>query len=958
MKIILLFCSALLFFEFGCSGSTTTASKPVNGEEKRGLTSGSNTDWVESTLRRLSLEEKVAQLVVVWTPGNYSSHGSPRWQDLERLVVGRKLGGFVFSIGDVYEYAVQANKLQRLADVPLLFAADLEYGPAMRIRGSTRFPHAMAIGATRNVRYAYEVGKATAEEARSLGIVQNYAPVADVNNNPRNPVINIRSYGDDVKLVSDMASAFVKGTQDAGVIATVKHYPGHGDTDVDTHLGLPTINYNNERFEKIELAPFRDAFKAGAMSVMVGHISAPAFDSVSGIPATVSSRITTNLLRDREGFQGLVVTDAMGMRGISSKYAPAEAAVLALKAGNDLLLMPVDADVAIDAIVAAVKHGEISEERITSSVRKLLQYKKWAGLDTNRYVDIEKVYDAVGSPAHQLLAKEIERKAVTVLGNKNNILPFSKSGDKTILDLALADTEDPAIGKGFNGELMERYANVDFAKIDPRSNMMEYDAALAKVATADIVLIQLQYFVRSGEMTGFLSKEVKEFIAKVQAKGKPCVVISFGNPYLVMDFPKVDAYVCTYGGGDAGEEAAAQIIFGEESASGRLPISIPGVFQFGDGVEYPKQALRDGRPEEAGFNSKILAKVDDVMAQAISDSAFPGAVLLVAKDGIVVHNEAYGAYTYEPSSKLIDNATMYDLASVTKVIATTSAVMRLYDEGKISLEDPIIKYLPAFRQKGKEKITVYNLMVHNSGLPAWRTFYTFCTDPQCVLDSIFSTELIYKTGDSTVYSDLGLITIGKVIEKVTGTTLDKYVDSVFFKPLGMKNTMYNPPAKLIPHIAPTEVDNYWKKTGIAVRGRVHDENAATLGGVSGHAGLFSTASDLAILLQMELNGGTYGGQRFLKEETIRMFTKRQSEKSTRGIGWDTKSLKGYSFVGAQFSDKSFIHTGFTGTSVAVDPTRNLIIVLLTNRVYPTRNNSKLSDVRPKVHNAVVNALTK
>ena len=956
MKILSFACSLLLILGLGCSGSTSTTDRTIDVSQTQHT--GSRTDWVESTLQRLTLEEKVAQLIVVWTPGNYSSHESPRWQDLERLVVGRKLGGFVFSVGDVYEYAVQANKLQRLSDIPLLFAADLEYGPAMRIRGGTRFPHAMAIGATRNLRYAYDVGKATAEEARSLGILQNYAPVADVNNNPKNPVINIRSFGDDVKLVSGMVSAFVKGTQDAGVIATVKHYPGHGDTDVDTHLGLPTINYNRERFEKIELAPFREAFHAGVLSVMVGHISAPAFDSISGIPATVSPHIATALLRDQEGFQGLVVTDALGMKGISSKYAPAEAAIMALEAGNDLLLMPVDADVAIDAIVGAVKRGEISNERINASVRKILQYKKWAGLDTNRYVDIEKVYDAVGSRSHQLLAKEIERKAVTVLGNKNSILPFSKSGTKTILDLAIADVEDPAIGKGFNAELMERYGNIDFTKIDPRSNAMEYDAALAKVAQADIVLIQLQYFVRSGEMTGFLSKEVKEFITKVLAKEKPCVAISFGNPYLIMDFPRVDAYVCTYGGGDVSEEAAAQIIFGEESATGKLPIAIPGVYQFGDGVEYAKQTLREGRPEEAGFNSKMLSKVDDIVVQAISDSAFPGAVLLVAKDGIVVHTEAYGAYTYEPSSKLVDNTTMYDLASVTKVTSTTSAVMRLYDEGKVKLDDPIVKYIPAFGQKGKEKITIYNLMVHNSGLPAWKTFYTFCSDPQCVLDSIFSTELIYKTGDSSVYSDLGLITMGKVIEKVTGSTLDKYVDSVFFKPLGMKNTMYNPPARLIPHIAPTEVDNYWKKTGVAVRGRVHDENAATLGGVSGHAGLFSTASDLAILLQMELNGGTYGGQRYLKEETIRLFTKRQFEKSTRGIGWDTKSLKGYSFVGPQFSEKSFIHTGFTGTSVAVDPTRNLIVVFLTNRVYPTRNNSKLFEVRPKVHTAVINALTK
>ena len=958
MKFLSFVFSIALLLQLGCSGSTNTANAPVIETGHMPLPPVSNADWVETTLARMTLEEKVAQMIIVWTPGNYSSHESQRWQDLERLVSGRKLGGFVFSIGDVYEYAVQANKLQRLSDVPLLLAADLEYGPAMRVRGSTRFPHAMAIGATRNSQYAFEVGKATAEEARALGIIQNYAPVADVNNNPKNPVINIRSYGDDVRLVSEMVSAFVKGSQGAGVIATVKHYPGHGDTDIDTHLGLPTIGYDRERFEKVELAPFREAFSAGAKSVMIGHISVPALDSVTGIPATVSPRITTELLRNEEGFHGLVVTDALGMKGITSKYGPAEAAILAVKAGDDALLMPVDADVAIDAIVGAVKRGEISEARISVSVRKLLECKKWAGLDTNRYADVEKVFDVVGSKPHQLLAREIARKAVTVLGNKNSLLPLSKSQDKKILDLVFADTEDPAAGKGFHGELAERSPNADFVKIDPRSNALDFDGALAEAAAADIVLFQLQYYIRSGEMTGFLPKEVRELINKIIASGKRCFAVSLGNPYLVTDFPKIESYVCTFGGGDAGEEAAVQVIFGEEPATGRLPITIPGVYQFGDGVEYAKLALRDGKPEEAGFDANRLLKVSDIIEEAIRDSAFPGAVLLVAKDGIIVHNEAYGTYTYEPSAKLVEPTSMFDLASVTKVTSTTSAVMRLYDEGKLKLDDPIVKFYPAFGQKGKDKITVYNLMVHNSGLPAWKTFYTYCNDPQSVLDSVFASELIYKTGDSTLYSDLGLITMGKVVEKITGTTLDKYVDSVFFKPLGMRNTMYNPPAKLIPRIAPTEVDNYWKRTGIAVRGRVHDENAATLGGVSGHAGLFSTASDLAILLQMELNGGTYGGQRFIKEETLRMFTTRQSDRSTRGIGWDTPTLKGYSFVGHQFSAKSFIHTGFTGTSVAVDRSRNLIVVFLTNRVYPTRNNSKLFGVRPKVHDAVINALLK
>jgi len=324
---------------------------------------------------------------------------------------------------------------------------------------------------------------------------------------------------------------------------------------------------------------------------------------------------------------------------------------------------------------------------------------------------------------------------------------------------------------------------------------------------------------------------------------------------------------------------------------------------------------------------------------------------------VIAHEKAYGAYNYGLYAKRVGPQTMFDLASVTKVISTTSALMRLVEEGKIKLDDPVVKYFPQFGEKGKEKITIYNLMVHNSGLPAWRRFYEFCSTPECVLDSIFASPLIYRTGDSTLYSDLGLITTGKIIEKASGTTLDRFVDSVFFKPLGMNHTMYNPPKHLWGRIMPTEVDTFWRKTGKAVLGTVHDENAWVLGGVSGHAGLFSTAPDLVVLMQMLLNGGTYSGQRYLKAETIRLFTTRQSEKSTRGIGWDTKNPT-RSWAGTLLSNKTFLHTGFTGTSVAADPERNLIVIFLTNRVHPTRASGKINEVRPKLHDAIVRALDK
>ena len=912
-------------------------------------------DWVESTLKRLSLEEKVAQLVFPSALGTYHAQDSDPWRELEKYVVTRKVGGLVLSVGDVYEYALMVNKLQKVSDVPLLIGGDFEYGAAMRVHRATMFPRAMAIGATRNPGYAYEVGRVTAVEGRALGVHQNYAPTIDVNNNPKNPVINTRSYGDDVKLVTEMGSAFVRGTQDGGMIATVKHFPGHGDTDVDTHLGLVTLNFDKKHFESIEFPPFRAAIKAGAKSVMVGHISLPAYDTIKGIPATVSPRIMSDLLRKDFGFDGLVVTDAMRMRGVASKYGPGEASVLAIKAGTDIVLMPADIDLAIDAIIAAVRRGEISEERIDASVRRVLQAKQGVGLDQDRMVNVGKISSVVAMRGYEMLAAEIARRAVTVLGNKHDILPLSPLDTKKIADIEVADTEDPKNGRLFHSLLRDRRQNIDFAKIDPRSNDAEYDAALKSAKGAEIIICQLNLFTRSGEMTGFISRRQKDFLTHAFTLGKPVILISFGNPYIVMDLPKVDAYVCGYSEAEVMQQAVAEVLFAESPAQGKLPITIPGVYKFGDGVEYPLTRLRHGLPEEVGFIRDSLDVVDRIVNQAISDSSFPGAAMVVVKDGVIAHEKAYGSFDYEPYSKRVDLNTMFDLASVTKVISTTSAIMRLVGEGKIKLDDPVVKYFPKFGQHGKEHITLYNLMVHNSGLVGWARFFVYCKTPQQLVDSVFASRLMYKTGDSTLYSDLGLITVGKIIEKVTGTKLDRYVDSVFFKPLGMTNTMYNPPKQLWSRVMPTEVDTFWRKTGIAVHGTVHDENASVLGGVSGHAGLFSNASNLAILLQMELNGGVYGGKRYLKEDVLRKFTARQSPKSSRGIGWDTKiSPRGWS--GKLLSEKTWLHTGFTGTSVVTDPTRNLIVVFLTNRVYPTRENQKIGSVRAKVHDAIVRSL--
>lgn len=919
-----------------------------------GRDSAPEVNWVDATLAGMTVEEKVGQLFIVWTTSYYMPDDSRRWLELTRYAKEKNVGGFYFSLGGLYEFPIHANKLQSMAKVPLLITVDFEWGSGMRIGQATTFPRAMAVGATRDTMLAYRMGRAIAQEARALGVHQNYAPVADVNNNPKNPVINTRSFGEDPLLVSAMTRAMIRGEQEGNLIATVKHFPGHGDTDIDTHLELPSLHLTRSRMDSIELVPFKDAISNGVMSVMTAHIHTQAFDGPDSIPATASRNVITRLLKEEMGFGGLIVTDAMAMRGMTNMYTPGEAAVKVFAAGADMLLMSPDTDEAIDSLVVAVKRGDIPMERLDYSVRKILRYKQWAGLDTQRTVPVEHVSAAVNTGEIRDLAMEIARKSITVLGNAGGILPLGNMNGKKVLNIVFSDREDFDGNREMHRELRRRSA-MDLAIIDPRSNALEYSETLKKAKSADVIVCVFNYQMRAGAMSGFLSKEIVALMKSIDSLKKQTVGISIGNPYIVTELPPFGAFVQAYSSSSVSEEACAEVVFGEQPARGKLPITIPGLYNYGDGVRYDAIYVRSGTPEEAGFDPAALAKVDTIMKAAVADSAFPGGVLLVAKDGIIVHEKAYGRFTYDPTSVPMTTDAIFDLASVTKVISTTSAMMKLVEEGKMSLNDPVVKYFPAFGQNGKEKITLYNLLVHNSGLQAWRKYYEFCGTPQCVLDSIFAAPLIYRTGDSTVYSDLGLITTGKIIEKVTGTTLDRYVDSVFFRPLGMTNTMYNPPHALWNRVVPTEVDSFWKKTYAPVHGRVHDENAATLGGVSGHAGLFSTASDLVKILQMELNGGLYGGKRYLKPETIKRFITRQSDRSSRAIGWDTRG-NGRSFSGNFASPEAFLHTGFTGTCVVADPAKNIIVILLTNRVYPTRASSKIFSVRPAVHNAIYESL--
>lgn len=954
--------------------SCTPQSAPLSTQNQKRTGSSSfarTADWsapgaVDSLLASMTLEEKVSQMVMVRAFGHYYSTDSELFERLERLVSVRKVGGIIMAQGDVYSEAALLNRLQSISRIPLIVASDFERGIAMRVRRGTRFPDAMALGATRNAEFAYRMGKAVAAEARTIGIHQNYAPVADVNDNPLNPVINTRSFGDDPMLVRTMVGAFIRGTIDGGCLATAKHFPGHGDTGTDSHLDLPVLDLSRARLDTVELAAFRAAVDAGVQSVMIGHLAVPVLDSL-GLPASLSAPMVSTLLRKELGFRGLIVTDGLEMRALTRGYTPDTVAVLAVRAGADFLLVPPDPDLAVNAVVGAVRRGEITEERINESVRRILDAKRQLGLDRRRTVDIDAIASRVGTRPTRHLAREIARDAVTLLRNKNGLLPLAPDGPTRIVAVLAADNEDdrtdvdrpgsPATsepaGTYFSQLLRRRSPGVEIVRISPESDVRDLNDAFARIRKADVGILSLFVKVRTGSGKIDLPEYLRTFVARLSDVPTPLIVLAFGNPYIAGNIPDAGSIVCLYGDDEPVSEAAAEALFGEIPVRGRLPVSIPGKYPFGSGLDIPQTQLRRDDPAVAGFDPEDLQRVDGIVAKAIADSAFPGAQLAVVKDGLLVYDKSYGRLTYDPASNPVEEGTMYDLASVTKVIATTSAVMKLVDSGKIGLDDPVAKYLPRFDIGEKAAITVRQLLLHRGGFPPFRRLWLECPDSTAVIDTIAATPLVAPPGDSTVYSDLGFITLGKIVEKVSGMPLDAFVQKEFFVPLRMRNTMYTPPESLRARCAPTELDTSWRKS--VVQGTVHDENAAFIGGVSGNAGLFSTASDLAVYMQMLFNRGLYAGRRYLGEKTVAEFIEKQAPGQERWLGWDMRSARGSS-AGTFFSPASFGHTGFTGTCIWADPTRNLAVIFLTNRVYPTRVNQKIAKVRPAVNDAVMRAL--
>src|SRR6266849_369465 len=922
--------------------------------------------WVESTLRKMSADEKIGQLLFTTYHGSFTSTDAAAFQQIMHDVKDLHVGGFInvthgSPLGIVksqaYPTAVLNNQLQSKSKLPLLIGADFERGTAMRLDEGTSFPTAMALAAGGDSKDAYTMGKITALESRAVGVHWIYAPDADVNNNPGNPIINTRSFGEDPARVSEFVSAFVRGVEENGGLATAKHFPGHGDTAADSHIDLPVIRADRARLNTLELVPFRAAISSGASSIMTGHLNVPSLEPDPNTPATLSQNILTGLLRDEMGYQGLIVTDAMDMGGITVRYAPGEAAVRAIVAGVDALLMPPVPDAAFEALQAAVKSGRISKERLDSSVRRILQAKARLGLHSNRLVDVNAINQKFGSVAWQKEAQDISDRGVTLLRDTPHRLPLDATKPSRALLLAFYADPEPYPGEDLERELRSRFDSLTTLRADTRF----VNASILKLPPPDSYDVAiLALFVRVSDRKGNVDvpPEQAALGEQIYKTGKPVITVGFGSPYLIERFPQAETWLAAFGISDVAQISVARALFGEIPVRGKLPVTIPGVnLKAGFGMELPANPMKL-QPMDVHGEAQ-LQPAFNVIEKAIADKAFPGAALAVGYRGKVsVH--AFGKLSYDAKAATTLPATMYDIASLTKVVATTTLVAKLAEGDfavPLDLDAKIERYLPEWASgpnaEWRHRVTVRHLLTHTSGLPPFKEYWRTSKNKQDTLTKIFAEPLDYEPGTKEIYSDLGIILMAEIIERLTGRTLDDLAKSYIFSPLAMKDTMFRPPKKLWPWIAPTEIDNNLRHR--LVQGDVQDENAFAIGGVSGHAGLFSTAPDIAAFCQMLLNGGVYAHQRILRRATVVQFTTpQQLSGGTRTLGWAVPTEGGSS--GHYFSGHSFGHTGFTGTSIWIDPDRQLFVVLLSNRVLPTRENTKIQQVRVALHDAVMQAL--
>jgi beta-N-acetylhexosaminidase len=932
---------------------------------KRRRARGKNS-WVERTLARMTLREKIGQMMMVPFFGGFQSAESVDYRVVLREVEEHRVGGLIVDTrrgplgiqrSQAYPTAVIANQLQRRAKIPLLIGADFEYGTRMRLDEGTPLPAAMAIAAAGDPKLACEAGKITALEARAAGVHWIFAPVADVNNNPDNPIINFRSFGEDPRAVAGYVAEYVRGVEENGALATAKHFPGHGDVSVDSHLALGAVAASREQLERNEFVPFRAAIAAGVSSIMPGHLSVPALEPKPNTPATLSRRILRGVLREELKFRGLIITDAMEMGGVTSLYPPGEAAVRAVEAGADVVLMPPSPDAAIASIEDAVRSGRITMEQIDASVRRILAVKVRLKLNERRFVDVDSLSERFARPEFETKAQEIADRGITLLRDGQRLLPLDATRPLRVLLVALSGDRDACPAETLAPEIQARVDALTVLRADTQFSTVKM-LTLPAPGSYDVAIAAL--FVRVADRKGHVGfpEDQRAFVNELLGAGKPVAVAAFGSPYLIERFPNARTWLATFSVNSVAQKAAARALFGHIAIGGKIPVTVPGAVERGAGLALPAISMTLA-PASKEFCER-LTPAYQLLDRAVKDGAFPGGGLAVGWKGqLAVH--AFGKLAYDAKAARVKTDTIYDVASLTKVMVTTTAIMMLAEQKQIDLDAPVGRYLPEFGcaaqsdpdPSWRARITVRLLLLHNAGLAAHRDFYKQAKDKRGVVERVIAEPLVREPGARIEYSDLGFILLGRIVETLTGESLDVFSRKRIFAPMGMVSSQFTPAKSLRLRIAPTEKDAAYRKR--LLRGEVHDENAWAMGGIASHAGLFSTAHDVAAFAQLMLNGGIYAHERLLSRATVEQFSARQEiGDSAHALGWDVPVAPSSS--GRYFSKKSYGHTGFTGTSLWIDPERELFVALLTNRVHPTRANDKIRQVRPALHDAVIEAL--
>lgn len=943
--------------------------------------------WVDSVLKSLNQDQRIAQCL--WLAA-YSNRDVSHEVEISDLIRKYGPGGLVFFQGTPGKQAELTNFYQEISNVPLLISMDAEWGLGMRLTGVERFPYQMTLGAIQDDSLIYRMGKAIAEQCRRQGVHINFAPVVDINNNAANPVINYRSFGESRERVSSKALMYMKGMQDNGILATLKHFPGHGDTNTDSHLDLPVITHDRTRLDSVELYPFLKLIRNGAGSVMSAHLNLPSLDRTTNLPSTLSRVIITDILKKDMKFRGLVITDAMNMKGVTRFFNTGEAEAAALLAGNDVAEFVTDIEASIKAVRKLIAEKKLSSADIDQKCRKVLAVKYWAGLASVKPVRVDNITADLSSPKTRALVRDLYANAITVLANRDNVIPVRNLREVKIASVAINKNKTSLFQKRISD-----YCPADTFTIDPE-DMKGRAELIEKLKTYDLVIAGIFNTDQRPGMNFGIKPSLNGFLNELVTSVKT-IVTYFGNPYAIDKLNilnEVNGLVLAYQENPYTEDLAAQLIFGGIAGKGRLPVTINRNLPSGFGLETPGNLrLTYGIPENVGLSSELLnSRIDSIANEGIIAKAYPGCEIMVARDGMVVFHKSYGFHTYENRNPVKPDD-MFDLASVTKISSTLAGLMLLDSEGKFNPDKMLGDYLPEFRRTNKAELSLKDMLAHQAGLKDWIAFWKETIRPDSSFKrNIFRHELsdnypllvannlyinknyrkeifreIAKSplGKKTyVYSDLTFIIAPEIISVLAGEPWYDFVTDNIYHRIGAYDICFNPYTRYsLERIVPTEYDSQFRRQ--LLHGTVHDEGAAMLGGISGHAGLFATANDLMKLMELYRRMGEYGGEQIIDRSVLERYTSVQfpENNNRRGLGFDKPLLNNKevshedSYPTYDASPGSFGHSGYTGTFVWIDPAYDISYVFFSNRVYPTRDNNLLSElnIRTSILQAIYDA---